>query len=423
MLTKALARSTRRARAAVKDPVIGRASNGGRGVAGPYRQGHDLAAMAGSSTVFGVVDQIARMVAAVDWHLYLDYEPGTPVEQRTEVHSHPALLVWDEPNPFYSQRLFIETLQQHYELTGERWWINASPSGGTVPVWIWPARPDTMKPVPDPYRFIAGYTKRVGNVEIPLAPQDVIYQRRPNPDDPYRGIGPLGSLSPDLAAEINAARWNAVFFENSARPDGVISTPEVMTDTEFKRYQAHREEDHRGVSNAHRVMLMEGGTFSPAGYSQKDMDFVSLRGFTKAQVREAWQFPEILLGKSEGVNRATAWAQLAMFTKTVIVPRLDQWRESLNRDWLPLFGQPGRGVRFDYGDPMPPDPEDDRADLKSRTDAAKALVDMGADPAEACEAYGLPPVTFREPPPRVASPPDGPPQPNPDDTEQGDNRP
>lgn len=411
-------------RNAVPNPPVGRlALAGGQGVPAPRGIGPQLEAMANVGTVFSVVNRIAEDVAAVDWHLYRGDDPKTlgPMEDRDEVLLHPALEVWNRPNPFYTQRLFVETIQQHADLTGEQWWIVQGV--GARPAFLWPIRPDRMTPVPDPVKFITGYTLRSADGrDIPLGTDDVIYQRRPDPRDPYRGISPIGALAADLYGEHMASQWNAAFFANSARPDGILTTPEVLTDTEFARMQAHREEQHRGVGNAHRMMVLEGGTYSPAGFSQKDMDFVSLRGLTRAQVLEVYGFPEFMLGKTSGTNRATAWAILSMYAKVVLGPRLDVIREALNSELLPLFGGAGRGVVFDYGPPVPPDTEDERADLASRISAAQAMVAMGADPAEATGAFGLPAMSFAAPPTQVASPPTGPAD-DPDDTEQGDDRP
>lgn len=366
-----------------------------------------MRAMLDVSTLFAVIDRLATSIAAVDWHLYREFEPGTPVEDRTVVSEHPALSVWNQPNPFYSQRQFVETIIQHYDLTGEWWWLigrmNGAPQGSVLE--LWPIRPDRMRPVPDPKRFISGYSYVGGGVPVPLSTTDAVWTRRPNPLDPYRGLAPVGSLIFDLGGEKAAAQWNAQFFVNSARPDGIIEVPDTLDQTEFDDMIRHWRESHQGTSNAHRVGVLERGVYKNAGYSQKDMDFVGLRGFTKEQILEAYAMPKFMLGKVEGVQRATANASKAVFAELSMNPRLDLIRECLNSQLLPLFGTSGRGVMFDYDDPIPPDAETDRADLAAKIAAVQAMAGLGADPAEACEVFGLPVMSFDQPAAPVSSPP------------------
>lgn len=357
----------------------------------------DMATQMGSmgavSTLFAVVDRIASATAAVDWRLWRQAPSGKP-EDRTLVTAHPALTVWDNPNRFYTQRELVETITQHYDLTGE-WWLvvgRVTPAG--TPVELWPVRPDRMRPVPDKDTFISGYVYR-GTVDVPLGVDQVITKKRPNPLDPYRGISPAGSLLYDLRGEQAAAEWNAQFFANSARPDGVLETPATLSDPEFTRLTDQWREAHQGPVNAHRVALLEAGLhFNPVGWAQKDMDFVALRGFSKEQILQAYGLSKFMLGAHEGVNRATAIAAKAVFYEQTINPRLDLLKEALNRTFLPMFGALGRGVEFDYDNPEPEDSDAQRAELSAAVSAAATMIGLGFDPGEVLAAFGLPDLTM-----------------------------
>jgi HK97 family phage portal protein len=315
-----------------------------------------LSAMQAQSTLFAIVDRLATSTAAVSWGLY---RKGT---RDLEAHSggtlvdrHPAVDVWRKPNPHYTRTEFVETVQQHFELVGEKWTTLVrsplAPQG--PPIEWWPIRPDRMRPVPSRTEFISGYIYQIGREEIPLALGDVIYNKRPNPLNPYRGLGPVGSLLLDIEGETAAAEWNTMFFRNGAEPGGVIQVPDGLTDTEWETMQERWNQQHRGVRNAHRVAVIEHGEWKDRRFTMRDMQFEQLRRFNRETFRQAYGFPKPLLGDVEDVNRANAEAAEVVFGRWLLVPRLNRWRTMLNDDFLAAFGTVGQNVEFDYESPVP----------------------------------------------------------------------
>ena len=131
---------------------------GGGGVPNHVSQ---MQAMAQTTWLFAVVDRIAASTAAVDWHLYRKM----PNNEMQQVAKHPIIDLWSAVNPFYTRHEFIETSVQHFELTGEIWWLIVRNAGGR-PVELWPVRPDRIRPVPHVSEFVAGYIYSVGSVQI-----------------------------------------------------------------------------------------------------------------------------------------------------------------------------------------------------------------------------------------------------------------
>lgn len=353
-----------------------------------------LALMEHQSTVFPIVDRIATSVAAVKWHLYRAAPSGEP-QDRERVDRHPALSVWRKPNRIETGAQFRERFIQHYELTGEWWWIIGRNDSMTLPLEMWAIRPDRMAPVKHPTKFIAGYTYSNGVEDVPLTTDDVIYGMRPNPSNPYRGIGPLGSLVLDIDGEAAAAEYNMQFFRNGAEPGGMIKTKAPLSDAEFEKLLKRWRQSHRGVNNAHRVGILEGGyEWEQRAYTMRDMQFEQMRRFSREQIRNAWGFPKALLGDVEDVNRANAEAATVVFANWLLVPRLNRIREQLNDDFLPMFGSLGSGLEFDYESPTPPDKVDERADLTARVQAASILIAAGFERAAVLEALHLPAIAI-----------------------------
>src|SRR3990167_7241104 len=86
---------------------------GGFGGGGPVAQ---MQAYGTASWLMAVVDRLTSGVSQVEWRLYAG-------RGGAEIERHPFLDFWDRPNPWASGEELIETGQQHYELTGETWWV------------------------------------------------------------------------------------------------------------------------------------------------------------------------------------------------------------------------------------------------------------------------------------------------------------
>ncbi len=364
-----------------------------------------LSAMAAQSTVFAIVDKLASEGAAIEWQLFrkTGSQPAPHRERPTDetpVKRHPALTVWNNPNPFHTAQEFREATLQHFELAGEMpWVVGRSPRAPTgPPIELWTVRPDRIRPVASASDFIRGWLYGDGLDETPLRLDQVLFTKRPNPLNPYRGIGPVGTLLMDIAGEAAATEFNTNYFVNGADPGGMIRTERTLSDAEFDQLMERWNQQHRGVGNAHRVAVLENAEWIDRKWSARDMQFEQLRRFSRDQIRGAWGFPKPLLGDSEDVNRANADAADASFSKRLLRARAMRIRGTLNQDFLPLFGAAAaERFEFDFIDPVPPDQAEQRLELRNKTDIAVNLVNAGFEAAPVLEYLGLPPWDYDAP--------------------------
>ena len=384
----------------VKTPVPFTPNSGGlhlpwRPLTGAEAQ---MRAMGSVGTLFAIVHRTSNATAQVEWKLWRKAASGLD-EDRTEVTSHAALDLWNKPNPFMPRQELVETFQQHVDLTGEGWLVLARNPRSPLPLELWPVRPDRIQPIPHPTEFLTGYMYTgPGGEQVALRREDVIQLRMPNPLDPYRGMGPVQSILPDLDANRLAAEWIRNFFHNSAEPGGIIEVPNGLSDADFDELRDRWNEQHRGVANAHRVAILEHGVWKDRKYTQRDMQFVELREVSSKVIREAFGIPKFAVGDVEDINRATADASKAWFAEQLTVPRLERIKAALNNDLLPLYGKAAAaGLEFDYCDPVPADPEVRNAELIAKTQAAKALIDAGFYPPQVLDSLGLPEIAHGQP--------------------------
>jgi HK97 family phage portal protein len=389
-----------------------RSSSGAMLGAGGSASGFEaqLRSFTSNGTVNGLVSRTSTAVSQSQWHLYRKAKSGKP-EDRVVVTNHAAWDLWQKPNPFMPQQEFLEVVQQHIDLAGESPWVVAyDKRAKTLPLELWPVRPDRMEPDPDPQKFLLGWQYRSpedGKL-IPLDLREVIHLRTPNPLDPYRGCSPIATLLITLGRARAAQQWNLNFFANSARPGGIIEVPKRLTDDEFDELTMRWNEQHRGVRNAHKVAVLEHGTWKELGFNVKDLQVPELREADRDEILEAYGFPRSMLGIDESANKAVAQTAEYIFAKWLTVPRLERIRGALNNDLLPLYGDTARDLEFDFDSPVPQDEEAENEARDSKVAAYKVLVvDCGVDPKDAAEVVGLPVMEVREKAPaREQTPPD-----------------
>jgi len=326
--------------------------------AGTVNKGAALGKMASAATLFSVINLIAEDVAAVTWKVYqitgngerTEVEPSMRPRSRTESAGQRLYRLWHSVNPFYTREDFIEATTQHYELTGEEYWLLVRNALGEV-VEMWPIRPDRISPVPDREEFIKGYIYKIGGESIALGTEDIIWNRRPHPSNPYAGIGTVQALGVDLGIDRNAAEWVSNFFKNSAEPGGIIEYDRELSERQFNNLASRWEAQHRGAQNAHRVAIIEGGKWQERKYTQRDMEFEKLRRFEREQIMVAFRIHPAMVGISENVNRANAEAAEVIHSRRVILPRLRKRRGVVNERLVkPYFGE---DLELDFVDPTP----------------------------------------------------------------------
>lgn len=358
-----------------------------------------LRAMESDGVLFSVVAKISEALAGVEWRLYRKRPPTGTETRRKEVLRHPALEVWMHPNRHMSRQRLVETFSQHHALVGEAYLVPARITDGGPPVELWPVRPDRMNPVPHPDDFISGYEYAAPSGErVPLGVEDVICIMRPNPNDPYRGLGPVQALMATLDGARYSAEWNRQFFVNGAEPGGVLSVDGSLSDRDFQRLNYQWNEQHKGVSAAHRVAILENGvTWTANSFTRRDMQFAELMEISDDKILRAFGMSKFMIGIIDDVNRASARAAEYVFGRWTLVPALERIKDALNNSFLPLFGAVGENVEFDYVSPVPEDTEAEDNSLATRARAAAELIAAGFYAPEVQESLGLPRMSFGEP--------------------------
>lgn len=304
-----------------------------------------------------------------------------------EVDNHEALDLLNKVNDHMTRDELILATASFTELTGDAFWY-VVPNASGKPQEIWPLDPTRVEVVKDRKTFISGYVYRNDKLEkIPLTTSEVIFFKRFNPKDPYRGMGTVQAAALAIDTDNYSAEWNRNFFYNSARPDIALKTEGTLTDEQYKRIRESWNQKHQGLDNAHKAAILEGGlSIEKLNLSQKDMDFLEQRRFTRDEILAIFKVPKTALMITEDVNRANAEATDYVFSKRVIKPRMKFIADRLTEFYLPLFGLSTTEYFFTFSDPVP-----ENVELEIKEEQA-GLASGWYAPNEVRAKKGLPPV-------------------------------
>jgi len=310
-----------------------------------------------------------------------------------EILKNPMLDLLNWVNPSMTRTQLFEATQAFLDLEGNAFWFLARTGkdgkGDIKEIYI--MRPDRVQIIPsesEPLK-VAGYVYILPDgKKVPFNPSEVLHFKNFNPmaehPYPHRGMGIVEAASWAVDTENAAQEWNYSFFQNSARPDGVLYQDGVstMSDDDFFRLKAQWEQAHQGQTNAHKIAILSGGMkWQEIGRTQKEMDFVLQRQWDRDQIMAMFQVPKTALGIVEDVNRANAEATNFVFADRTIKPLMLSFVDHLNEYLIPEYGDYTLGCES-------PVPEDQVADLNMYDKA----VDRWMTRNEIRQKLGLDPI-------------------------------
>jgi HK97 family phage portal protein len=296
--------------------------------------------------LFAVTSKIAQSVADSKWRIYSQNSAGDLKELPPQ---HDAVRLLSMVNPFWTSFDLFELHQLYMDLAGESFWYLLK-DGARRPRGIWLLPPHRMDVVPSDSldEFVSGYVFRTARGQvIPLATDEIIHFKRPNPLNVHRGLGPVQAAILDTDTEKFVSEYMRNYFFNNATPGGFIKTKAGYSKEEHDRLIEMFEKRHQGVGAAGRIGVLWGEMdYMGIEVSAKEMQLIATKQMTRNNLLGIYNMPLSVMGITEDVNRANAEAGYYVFAKDVITPRLRRIAIVLTEFFLPLFG-PNLVMQFD----------------------------------------------------------------------------
>jgi HK97 family phage portal protein len=247
-----------------------------------------------------------------------------------QLEDHPVLDVISNGNQFHTGMGVLKVSNVSLDLIGEAFLLKDRSTATGKPTGLFPIPAWWVRDIPVTSDGVFKLSYLNFSQDVPAG--DMIYMRNLDVVDPYgRGIGTGWALKDELATDEFASLFTKSFFYNDARPSIIVSS-EGLDPDDTERLERMWLERFQGFHKYHLPFFM--GTdikVDNVGTNFKDMDLIPLRSFERDTIIQTFGVSPEILGITISSNRASIQVAEFLFTKYVLVPRLEQIRSYLQR--------------------------------------------------------------------------------------------
>lgn len=321
--------------------------------------------------VFACVSKIAQKTASIEFELYKIVNKKGDKEQ---IFVHEALDLLYRPNPYQTKEEFFQRFMINKKLTGSAFILKVRDNSGKV-VELWNLRPDFMRILFDKDGTIQGYEFSNNGGTTIFAPEDVIRDSYPDPQNDFGGMSALQPASSRIDVEEFATKYQRNFFINNARPDFVLMSAKKIGADQKEEIKSAWEKRHKGGKdqlNAGKGAFLEGGmTYQQVSISQREMDYIESSKMTRDDILVALAVPKPVVAITDDVNLANANTGMQIFLSETIVPEIKALTTKLNEELI--YPEYGDIYFIDFEDPVP-DNEIEKADIQTKRIASGTML-------------------------------------------------
>ena len=249
----------------------------------------------------------------------------------------------------------------HLELTGNVYLLMLNKQGKPITSENEkPAQLHTMNPgkidvkIDDstfPFRTV-GYKLLINGREYNYEKWQVVQLKRPNPSSPLIGVGTTQAIADYIDVDNDGIEFNRQFFIHGAYLTGTIET-EATDEDQIDSMRESFNEQHAGVRNSNKVLMLMKGMKFTKNLDPKDMAFEKLLAVTKERIHAGTRVSSTILGTAEAdTNRATAETADYVFAKRLVKPRMVQMVSQLTELLVSRWGD---DKFLTFTDPTPED--------------------------------------------------------------------
>jgi HK97 family phage portal protein len=319
----------------------------------------------GHPAVYAAVRVLSESLAQLPTKVYRYRADGGKDEDRQHAL---WVLLHDSPNPEMTAFEFKACLMGHLALWGNAYAEVERDGLGRV-VNLWPLRPDRMTVTRDDAgRRVWVYTLPTGapakfTWKNPSYQAPPILHLRGLSADGHLGYSPLQLLRESIGLSLAAEQYGARIFGSAGSVRGALKTEQRLTDDVAKRIKESWEASHKGLTNAHRVAVLEQGvSWQQIGVSPEDAQMLQTRKFQVNEIARAFRVPPHMIGDLERATFSNIEHQSIDFVTHTLMPWVVAWEQAIARDLLSIRSFRTHTVKFVVNGLL-------RGDVKSRFEA------------------------------------------------------
>jgi HK97 family phage portal protein len=240
-------------------------------------------------------------------------------------------LLHDQANPELTSFEYRELKLAHALLWGNSY-SEIEWSGEGEVLGLWPLNPAATEPVR--YKDNLYYMTQVGNETITL-PAWRVHHLRGLGIDGLRGLSMIRLAMNAIGLGLATEEFGGRFFSNGARPGVVLKHPGVLSEPAYNRLKESWNAEHQGLSNAHRVKILEEGLgMETLGIPPEEAQFLETRKFQLAEVARIFRVPAHMVNDLDHATFSNIEHLSIQFVTHSLLPWMVRDEKAMRRDLL-----------------------------------------------------------------------------------------
>lgn len=299
---------------------------------------HSLSGMLVSSetalniaTVFSCVRVLSEGIGSLPLNIY---ERLSDAKGKQVVPEHPLFqLLKYQPNDRDTAIQFWETAMAHLLLRG-RFLAAITPNGLGAAASLQPLNPDRVSVVRlfnGKYRY--DYRDELGNDIRYL--EDELFRVDGLSLDGQQPVSILKHAKETLGLALSAQSYGSRFFQNNARPSGVLQHPGKLEDKARTNMKQSWQSAFGGVNNAGKTAILEEGvTYQGISLTMEDAQFLSTREFQRDEICALFRVqPHMVMNLARSTNNNIE-QQAIEHVQYTLMPWLIRIEQAIARDLM-----------------------------------------------------------------------------------------
>ena len=292
-----------------------------------------------TSSVYACIRVLAESVASMP--LFLNRRLARGREHANDLPLYG--LLHDSPNREMTSFELIENVMGYLNAWGYSC-AEIERDGAARIRGLWPIRPNLVSVLRLDASGLPSYTGsgprvwfvNVNGEQVPLRDSSIWHVRAFGLDNTL-GLSPIGQAREAIGLALAAEEFGGRLFSNDSRPGGVLMAPGTVSPTALQRIRSSWESAQSGLSNAHRVAILEQGwTWQATGIPPEEAQFLQTRQFQREEIAGVFRVP---LHMIQGAGaRAQGWSTLEQQSTEFVMYSLLHWlrriEQTINRDLL-----------------------------------------------------------------------------------------
>jgi len=276
-----------------------------------------------------------------------------------DLPNHPLIRLLDNPNPWVSRGQLWGSVVMDRALAGNSYLVKvrAQPPFRPEVLELWRLRPDRVRVVPDPKKFIAAYEYRAGSETVTFEPKDIIHFKTRHPLNDYYGMPPLMAIAGRVDIDDYMRSFLQSFFERGGTgPGSILSVKQRLSQEAKDEIRTRFRQQFGGAGGYHEMMVLDQAesTYQQMGLNRGLRDALpkELDAMQEARIAMVFGIPGSILGlligyeTSSYANKRQDWQVFWDLTMTPLLSDLD---DVLNLQLVPDFAMIDE-VLFDLSD-------------------------------------------------------------------------